>query len=66
MDKLRNDPLEKQALDAALARFMDEYARAEGERLWQEFQEAQRTGMAPEMPPELDAACRRLIDEILG
>ena len=47
--------------DAAFALMMDEYAEAEGEALLAEFRAAAEAGELPEMPEELDKACRNTI-----
>ena len=47
--------------EAALMLLMDEYAEADGARLWKEFEEAEKNGEIPEIPAELDARCRQLI-----
>lgn len=57
----RRKELIEQYEDAALALLMDEYAEDEGERLLREFEEAEKNGEIPEIPPELDETCKRLI-----
>ena len=47
--------------DAAFALMMDEYAEAEGEAILAEFRAAAEAGELPEMPEELDKACRNTI-----
>lgn len=49
--------------DLAFSILMDDYAKDEGQRLLEEFEEAQRNGSFEEMPPELDRKCRELIEE---
>ena len=48
--------------DAILTRLMAEYAEQEGARLWQEFEQAQARGEAPQMPERTDRRCRRRIE----
>lgn len=62
MDQRRQQLIE-QYEDAALSLLMDDYANEEGERLLKEFEEAKNNGELPEMPAELDAKCRKLIDQ---
>lgn len=62
MDQRRQQLIE-QYEDAALSLLMDEYANEEGERLLKEFEEAKKNGDLPEMSAELDAKCRKLIDQ---
>lgn len=62
MDQRRQQLIE-QYEDAALSLLMDEYANEEGERLLKEFEEAKKNGDLPDMPAELDAKCRKLIDQ---
>lgn len=62
MDQRRQQLIE-QYEDAALSLLMDEYANEEGERLLKEFEEAKKNGDLLEMPAELDAKCRKLIDQ---
>lgn len=59
-DKHRQKLLEEYE-EATLKLWMDEYSELEGERLWQEFQEAEASGEIPEIPEELDKACKQLI-----
>lgn len=47
--------------DAAFALMMDEYAEAEGEAILAEFRAAAEAGELPEIPEELDKACRNTI-----
>ena len=65
-----NDEHRQQLLDqyeeAALTLLMDEYAEADGVRLWKEFENAQRNGEVPEIPAELDAHCQKLIQNSLA
>lgn len=49
--------------DAAIKLLMDEYSAADGERLWQEYMDAEEKGIVPEIPNELDIKCRRLIQK---
>lgn len=63
MNDYRRQQLLEQYEDAALSLMMDRYANDDGARLLQEFEEAKARGEVPEIPPELDAKCRKLIDE---
>lgn len=40
---------------------LDDYANGEGKKILDEYEELERNGQLPEMPPELDAKCRRFI-----
>ena len=61
MNEQKKQKLLEQYDDAAFALLMDEYAEEEGARLMAEFEAAQAAGQVPEMPPELDEQCRRMI-----
>lgn len=63
-DKHRQQLLEEYE-EAALKLWMDEYAELEGERLWEEYQEAEKNGEVPEIPEELDKKCKQLIHSSL-
>ena len=62
MGSNQRQQLMEQYEDAALALLMDEYAEEEGARLLQEFEELGQNGASPEIPAELDAKCRQLIN----
>ena len=55
----------KQLLDefeeASLSLLMDEYAEIDGERLWLEFEEADKAGDIPDFPEDLDQKCKQII-----
>lgn len=57
----RRDQLQEQYEEAAFSLLMDQYAEEEGKRLLLEFEEAERKGDVPEIPPELDEKCLQLI-----
>lgn len=59
-DKHRQQLLEEYE-EAALKLWMDEYAEVEGERLWEEYQEAEANGEVPEIPLMLDNKCKQII-----
>lgn len=61
MNEQKKQKLLEQYDDAAFALLMDEYAEEEGARLMAEFEAAQAAGQVPQMPPELDEQCRRMI-----
>ena len=52
--------------DMALSQLMDEYANEEGKLILQEFEQAKLNGTFTEIPDELDAKCRKLIDKSLA
>ena len=59
-DKHRQQLVEEYE-EVTLKLWMDEYAEREGERLWQEYQEANERGEVPEISEELDKKCKDLI-----
>ena len=48
--------------EAAFALMLEEFSEAEGKRLMEEYEQALAAGEVPEVPQELDAKCRKLID----
>lgn len=59
----RRQQLMEQYEEAAISLLMDKLAEAEGAGLLREFEEASQNGTAMEIPAELDAKCRKLIEE---
>lgn len=47
--------------EAALKFLLNEYADADGERLWQEYKVAEETGEVLDVPNDLDRKCRQII-----
>lgn len=58
--------LVEQYEEAAISLLMDEYAEADGARLLQEYETAVQNKDLPEIPAELDAKCKQLIDQSFG
>ena len=63
MNSKRKEELIEQYDDAVIALLMDEYAEQEGNRLLREYEEALANGEVPEVPAELDARCRKTIQQ---
>lgn len=61
MNDKNTENLQEQYDEALVALLMDEYAEAEGAMLLKEFEEADARGEVPEVPADLDAACRKMI-----
>ena len=61
MNNQKIENLQEQYDDALVALIMDEYTEAEGAMLVKEFEEADARGEVPEVPADLDAACRKMI-----
>lgn len=53
--------LQEEYEEARMKLLMAKYAEEEGDRLWQEFEEAKKNGEVPEVPEELDQKCRKII-----
>lgn len=58
----RKDKLLQQYEEAALALMLEEYADAEGQRIWEEYEAACAQGEMETMPEALTAKCRQMID----
>lgn len=61
MNNKKTENLQEQYDEVLVALIMDEYAEAEGAMLLKEFEEADARGELPEVPADLDAACRKMI-----
>ena len=61
MNNKNTENLQEQYDEALVALIMDEYAEVEGAMLLEEFEEADARGEVPEVPADLDAACRKMI-----
>lgn len=59
-DKHREKLLEEYE-EITMELLMDDYAEAEGEALWKEFQAAEENGEVPDIPDDLDQKCRNTI-----
>lgn len=55
--------LQEEYEEARMKLLMAKYAEEEGDRLWQEFEEAKKNGEVPEVPEELDQKCRKIIHD---
>ena len=58
----RRQQLVEEYEEIALSLLIDEYANDEGARLLQKYEEAKQNGELAEIPDELDAKCRKLIN----
>lgn len=59
-DKQKSE-VEERYEEAALSFLMEKYAEEDGARILQEFEDASKNGDVPEVPAELDAKCRQII-----
>lgn len=65
MENKYEENLWEQVECLAFSVIMGEYAKEEGDRLLQEYEELEKNGELMEMPPELDQKCRELISKTL-
>lgn len=63
MDSLKKEELLNDLDEISLKLLMNEYAESDGERLWREFEEADKRGDVPEIPDNLDRRCQKTIHE---
>lgn len=61
MDPKNKEELVEEYEEALLRLMMNEYMEQEGDRLLQEMEALEASGGLPEVPPELDARCRKMI-----
>ena len=61
MDNRYNRQLLEQYEEAAMMLLMDEYAEADGARLLEAFEDAEKQGQTPVLSPNLDDRCRKQI-----
>lgn len=61
MNNKNTENVQEQYENALVALIMDEYTEAEGAMLLKEFKEADEKGEVPDVPADLDAACRKKI-----
>ena len=61
MNNKNTENVQEQYENALVALIMDEYTEAEGAILLKEFKEADEKGEVPDVPADLDAACRKKI-----
>ena len=58
----RREQLIEEFEEATIMLLMDEYAEAEGEALWHEYEKSVEAGEVPDVPEALDKKCRKIID----
>lgn len=61
MSAKHKSEVEERYEEAALSFLMEKYAEEDGARILQEFEDASKNGDVPEVPAELDAKCRQII-----